>query len=223
MQFMLVPENGPSAFQQWESDFRDVAAYLASLRPPRYPFAIDRELAARGAVLFGETCSDCHGTYGDRPSYPNRIIPIEEVGTDGVRLAALTPQNRRAYHHSWFAEFGSHTTNMEPGGYIAPPLDGIWASAPYFHNGSVPTLWHVLESQARPQVWRRQPGAPYDQQRVGIPVETFERLPSSIRRPDVLRTYFNTAKSGKSAKGHTFPDTLTRDEKRAVLEYLKTL
>jgi len=38
---------------------------------------------------------------------------------------------------------------------MAPPLDGVWASAPYFHNGSVPTVAGVLESGARPQYWTR--------------------------------------------------------------------
>lgn len=41
-------------------------------------------------------------------------------------------------------------------GYLAPPLYGVWATAPYFHNGSVPTLAQVLKSGARPAIWQRQ-------------------------------------------------------------------
>ncbi len=41
-------------------------------------------------------------------------------------------------------------------GYVTPPLHGVWASAPYFHNGSVPTVWEVLKPADRPAVWRRQ-------------------------------------------------------------------
>ena len=41
-------------------------------------------------------------------------------------------------------------------GYVTPPLHGVWASAPYFHNGSVPTVWDVLKPADRPKVWRRQ-------------------------------------------------------------------
>lgn len=41
-------------------------------------------------------------------------------------------------------------------GYVTPPLHGVWASAPYFHNGSVPNVWSVLDPTARPKVWRRQ-------------------------------------------------------------------
>jgi hypothetical protein len=41
-------------------------------------------------------------------------------------------------------------------GYVTPPLHGVWASAPYFHNGSVPDVWGVLKPDDRPKVWRRQ-------------------------------------------------------------------
>ncbi|MGH8528863.1 MAG: hypothetical protein ACRETN_03330, partial [Nevskiales bacterium] len=41
-------------------------------------------------------------------------------------------------------------------GYVTPPLHGVWASAPYFHNGSVPDVWSVLKPEERPKVWRRQ-------------------------------------------------------------------
>ncbi len=41
-------------------------------------------------------------------------------------------------------------------GYVTPPLHGVWASAPYFHNGSVPNIWGILKPEERPKVWRRQ-------------------------------------------------------------------
>lgn len=40
-------------------------------------------------------------------------------------------------------------------GYVAPPLYGVWATAPYFHNGSVPNVRQVLRSYERPAVWSR--------------------------------------------------------------------
>jgi hypothetical protein len=45
-------------------------------------------------------------------------------------------------------------------GYDTPPLYGVWASAPYFHNGSVPTVWGVLRPSQRPAVWQRRLTAP---------------------------------------------------------------
>jgi hypothetical protein len=105
---------------------------------------------------------------------------------------------------------------------VAPPLDGVWATAPYFHNGSVPTLWHVLHPAERPTVWRRTPTG-YDDSRVGLEVEELTELPPGRLRSSDRRTFFDTRKPGKSAAGHDFPDVLTEAEKAAVLEYLKTL
>jgi mono/diheme cytochrome c family protein len=222
MQFMLIPENGPDKFHEWEADFGEVYRWLESLAPPAYPFGIDRALAARGQALFNNNCADCHGRYGREASYPNKIVPIAEVDTDPVRLQAITPQHRAGYNASWFGHFGADDVITDPGGYVAPPLDGIWASAPYLHNGSVPTLWHVLHPDARPKIWQRSEDG-YDSQRVGLEVTTFEQVPNTVATPHELRTYFDTSKFGKSAGGHTFPDVLDEDEKRAVLEYLKTL
>ncbi|HET8705510.1 MAG TPA: hypothetical protein VFM46_04325, partial [Pseudomonadales bacterium] len=39
-------------------------------------------------------------------------------------------------------------------GYSAPPLYGVWAAAPYFHNGSVPDIWGVLKPSDRPGIWQ---------------------------------------------------------------------
>lgn len=40
-------------------------------------------------------------------------------------------------------------------GYLAPPLYGVWATAPYLHNGSVPSIWTLLTPEERPVIWRR--------------------------------------------------------------------
>jgi len=222
MQFMLVKQNGPEKFRQWEAEFRDVYAFITSVQPPRYPFAIDRALAERGRTAFARVCAQCHGTYGPGGSYPERRVPIDEVGTDRVRLDALTPEHRAAYGQSWFAEFGKKENINEPQGYVAPPLDGIWASGPYFHNGSVPTLWDVLHPAQRPVVWHRTGGA-FDHERIGPAVERLTEIPSQVTEGWQRREYFDTRAFGKSAAGHDFAEALSDDERRAVLEYLKTL
>ncbi len=222
MQFMLIPENGPQKFAAWESDFREIYQWLEALEPPKYPFTFDAALAQRGEAVFAAHCAECHGHYGSQPDYPNKIVPLAELGTDPVRLGALSPAHREAYGQSWFGHFGKHPVIADPGGYVAPPLDGIWASAPYFHNGSVPTLWHVLHPDERPKVWRRSEDG-YDQQRVGLEVELFDKRPEDIKTGAERRRYFDTSMFGKSAAGHRFPDALSEAEKQAVLEYLKTL
>ena len=222
MQFMMVRSNGPEKFKEWENDFRDVFAYISSLKPPQYPYTIDRKLAARGETAFRRVCADCHGTYGREASYPERLVRIDEVKTDRVRLDSLSPAHRDSYGQSWFAEFGKKKYLDDPGGYVAPPLGGIWASAPYFHNGSVPTLWHVLHPQERPAVWQRTQDG-YDQAKAGLEAKVFPAIPKEITSDWEKRTYFNTTLFGKSAAGHEFPDRLSEEEKQAVLEYLKTL
>lgn len=222
MQFMLVKQNGPEEFRKWEADFRHVHAYLESLRAPRWPFAVDRRLAEKGRDLFSRHCAKCHGTYGPHGDYPERVIPIDRVGTDRVRWDSLSPEHRGRYAGSWFAHYGKKKTDLEPAGYLAPPLDGIWASAPYFHNGSVPTLWHILHPQQRPAVWKRTENG-YDRRRVGLEVTEATAVPKPVGHVTELRTWFDTRGRGKSAAGHTFPDAMNATEKQAVLEYLKTL
>lgn len=222
MQFALTPTNSAETFKQREDAFRDILAWIESLEPPRYPWPIDVKLAAVGKVAFERECAQCHGTYGPEGVYPEVRIPLSVVGTDSIRLVGMPVEHRQFYRDSWFGEYGKLEVVDNPDGYIAPPLDGIWASAPYFHNGAVPTLWHVLHPSARPAVWMRTEDG-YDQERAGLEVAEFVRRPQEVTAPDERRRYFDTRMSGKSAAGHNFPDELTEDEKRAVLEYLKTL
>lgn len=49
---------------------------------------------------------------------------------------------------------------IDPTGYVAPPLYGAWATAPYLHNGSVPDLWGILKPSDRPTLWKRPYTAP---------------------------------------------------------------
>ncbi len=225
MQFMLVPENGPDFFRDHERDFKHVYAYLMSLRAPKYQGSIDADLAEVGAKHFNETCARCHGTYGNQSSYPNRRVPIDEIGTDPVRLTALPVAGRQKYAVSWFAHHGEadqQDTVIDPDGYVAPPLDGVWASAPYFHNGSVPTLWHVLHPSNRPELWHRTSDG-IDAQNIGLEVESVPRIPLEQTDIAIRREYFDTRTFGKSNDGHLFPDELDETAKTAVLEYLKTL
>jgi hypothetical protein len=232
MQFLLVKENGPEKFHAWEDEFRDIERWIESIEPPPWPWAVDRPLADRGLVIFQQHCADCHGTYrtagaadgAEKETYPDRIVDIAEVGTDRVRLDSLTAKERGDLNTSWFGHEAAPMRDREsPSGYVAPPLDGIWASAPYLHNGSVPTLWHLLHPERRPAVWKRTPSG-YDQTRVGLEVEEMEKGTGQEKLSSAeRRRHFNTAKPGKSAKGHDFPDVLDEEEKTAVLEYLKTL
>jgi len=224
MQFLLVKENGPERFRQWEDEFRDIEAWLMALEPPKWPGRIDAAVAERGRGVFQRHCADCHGSYsGAGDTYPGRIVAIDEIGTDRVRFDSLTKENRRDLNESWFGrEIAGEPGLDSPAGYVAPPLDGVWATAPYLHNGSVPTLWHLLHPGSRPAVWKRSSEG-YDDRRVGLEVEELPAMPAGKLLPAERRRHFDTTKPGKSASGHDYPDLLSEDEKTAVLEYLKTL
>lgn len=221
MQFLLVKQNGPAQFAAWEDDYRDIERWLESLAPPKFEGPIDRARAARGGALFNDHCARCHGTYGEHARWPAKTVPIATVGTDPTRLNGLNVAQRKHYADSWFAHAGADRTATDPAGYVAPPLDGVWASAPYFHNGGVPTLAQVLDPDARAKIWRRVDDR-FDPNEVGLRHERVESIPSDASAQR-RREYYDSSAKGKSNAGHDFAAKLSDAERRALLEYLKTL
>jgi mono/diheme cytochrome c family protein len=224
MQFMMSPLNFPAAFHKAEAEFKDILAYLLSIEKPLYPLAIDRARAATGATVFQDHCARCHGSYGEKGTYPNRIVPLKEVGTDPRRYEGISRKFGEYYNTTWFA--GDYK-GLESAGYQAPPLDGVWATAPYLHNGSVPTLYQLLNSKARPRLFTRSYRTDrdaYDEGKVGWKVQVLDRPPDPRTLPPIeYRKVYDTTKPGRSNAGHTFGDKLTEQERLAVIEYLKTL
>lgn len=234
------------------------------------------------------------------------ISELDVIGTDTARADTLTPYLRDAYSTTFWAYPDGAEGWVDPAeklaaaevaddalpidmrpegacswergviGYQAPPLFGTWATAPYFHNGSVPNLEAVLDSSKRPAIWRRKlqtvgevtgfdqrmsvafdwnaigwkhevlacedmPGGaaenchPVDAEGPSLLqlVETFiwtnfnwaalgsasDATPSALEK----RFIFDTRALGNGAGGHTFSDVLTDKERRAIIEYLKTL
>ena len=231
MQFMMHPLTPLKAFEKAEPAFRDISQYLINLEPPKYPFAIDKTKAARGEVVFRDNCAKCHGAYGEKWTYPNKVIPLAEIGSDEKRHAGVEVAYGEAYSKSWFGQepagwFTEGRRLRSTPGYQAPPLDGVWATAPYLHNGSVPTLYHVLNSKARPRLYTRSfntDEADYDKDKVGWKVTELKEPPSENVPAIERRKGYDTAKPGRSNAGHTYGDDLTDEDRRAVVEYLKTL
>lgn len=232
MQFMMHPLTTREEFESAEPDFRDIQAYILSLEPPKYPFPIDREKARAGETVFAEHCAKCHGTYGEKWTYPNRIIPLAEIGTDRKRFDNIGEKFGDAYNASWFAKEPTGSFFFPVGrpvrptrGYQAPPLDGIWATAPYFHNGSVPTLAGVLNTRDRPKIYTRSfrtTDDDYDPIRVGWKVR--EVPPPDAKLPGIeRRRIYDTTQPGRGNAGHNYGDDLTDTQRSQVIEYLKTL
>ncbi len=131
LQFILIPQNSPETIKSWEKDYRDILAYIESCKPPKYPWTVNSKQAEQGRTAFTNHCSRCHGTYGKNAKYEQKIVPIEDIGTDPVRLEALSVESRRKIQKSWMSHYGKDKVILDPGGYVPPPLDGIWASAPF--------------------------------------------------------------------------------------------
>jgi mono/diheme cytochrome c family protein len=249
------------------------------------------------------SCASCHGAYS--PRYVNdssflenpqlegiaaNVAAIAVINTDTARMDGETEAVAEASTSNWFSyrdqpECAIQTAAKltHPKGYLAPPLYGVWASAPYFHNGSVPNVWEVLKSSDRKPVWRRISKAPpdgmpkmimgfdtdlrraYDHDKMGWkyeelacghgngtipfvdcdPLDPFaktipQEVMAAVDRDAALafnllnvpivtdaqieaRKIYNTHKYSQSNTGHEFTDVLTDDERRALVEYLKTL
>lgn len=100
-------------------------------------------------------------------------------------------------------------------GYVNVPLDGVWLRAPYLHNGSVPTLWNLLQRpESRPAQFRRGYDV-YDPKLVGFI--------SSGPQAEKVGTSYDTRLPGNGNQGHLYGTDLSDVDKRALIEYLKTL
>jgi hypothetical protein len=84
-------------------------------------------------------------------------------------------------------------------GYVTNGLEGLWARAPYLHNGAVPTLYHLLVPSERPAKFTRG-SISYDPVKVGYQWE-LEKLDAS-RRIDPTASVFDTAWDSSSNRGH---------------------
>jgi cytochrome c5 len=213
-----------------DSYFPDIAAFIASIQPPEFSGQIDAGLAASGKKVFEATCSGCHGTYGDGGSYPNLLIDVDVIGTDPIMVTGAT--QFADLYVKWFNDsFYGEIARLEPQkGYVAPPLDGIWATAPYLHNGSVPAISELLDSSKRPKYWSRKydasgtyDDADYDDATLGWNVTVVDHGHDAETDTTKKIHLYDTTLPGYSNAGHTFGDALSDADRTAVIEYLKTL
>lgn len=209
-----------------ESQFDDVVKHL---RAPRYPYSIDAGLVEEGRRLFGSAevgCSQCHGTYDGRGGVAWPGVHAD-VGTDPARRALVTADFVDAFDLSPLTAGGALRPSR---GYAATPLTGVWANFPYLHNGSVPTLHHLLGPlEERPTMFEVMAARTLDRRHVGQPLVADPRWVALgqqelRRRFGTDRNWFNAAREGSSNVGHdVWPRIRTDARRRALLEYLKTL
>ncbi|HEY6877346.1 MAG TPA: hypothetical protein VI299_04970 [Polyangiales bacterium] len=222
--------NSTEEAQEVINNFGHVEKYLEEKIPtPKFEDfgkgKIDKALAAKGEQVFLQSCAFCHGTYSENDedeTYPNALVDIAEVGTD-PKLATnhwIYPVESW-YSKSWYAKqnLGAHI--VKTNGFVAPALDGVFITAPYLHNGSVPTLEQLLDPSKRLDVWTTNNNADdYDWEALGWKDKP---LDLDIWTLDQNFGIYNTSEPGNSNKGHTYGAALSPEERRQVLEYLKTL
>ena len=196
--------------------------FVAALPPPVYPFPVDMAKAEQGRALYNQACKSCHAD--------QTLMALDAIGTDPNRARGLTAAARKlliAGLKAACSDPAEPDCNVDDNdiivdraaspGYVSLPLAGIWARAPYLHNGSVPTLRHLLVPTSRPAIFKRG-GLSYDQIRVGFDWENEGKT-------------FQTTWPGFSNKGHADPaiffgghDFATQTvELSQLLEFLKTL
>ncbi len=199
--------------------------YLSSLPPPAWPFSethpINPDLAGAGRQIFLRDCASCHEPRGERT---NKVIPLAEIGTDPERTkswakVAAEEANRKV------KELGIDRppmTELDPYGYISPPLDGIWLRAPFLHNGSVPTLRDLLQPPAERPVTFHRGYDVFDPVKVGFAEPAPRQIgpTGETHQPFFL---FDTRRRAEGNGGHLYGTALTPPEKDQLLEYLKTL
>jgi hypothetical protein len=180
-----------------------------------------------------------------------QVTPIEDIGTDRYRLDNYTeelastqallyagekvvpgagdgspPLDEAHLKSCGMADHGDAQENTyrfkrfhKTNGYANLPLDGVWLRAPYLHNGSVPTLWDLLSPAAtRPASYYRGSYV-YDWKKMGFDSET----PTAPDGTDYF--HYSTTEPGNSNSGHEGHDygtDLSDDDKKALIEYLKT-
>ena len=194
--------------------------WIWNLPPPEYPYPIDRALASRGATLYAESCLSCHGDHrfregvrsGDRIG---QVVRASDIGTDRYRLDSYT-EVFAANQYSLFPDSDYRFKRFrKTDGYANHPLDGIWARAPYLHNGSVPTLRDLLEPpDRRPTAFYRGYDV-YDPARVGFLTDVASENGRRFFR-------YDTSTPGNGNAGHVYGTTLADEDKRAIVEYMKT-
>ena len=219
---MLCAE-GLSDIKKTDAYAADIRAYIASLKPPEYPFDINSNLAQQGRQIYMTHCAGCHGDTELPDAYPNLVIPLDIIGTDPALAVQAAVEARRFAQWTQHSYFGQDTEIVPLQGYMPPPLDGVWATAPFLHNGSVPSIEAVLDSSKRPRYWRHAAEREYDREKLGWQFEVLPSGKDSSLPYDQNKLIYDTRVRGYSNSGHVFGDSLSTDQRVAVLEYLKTL
>jgi|APTNR8051073442_1049403.scaffolds.fasta_scaffold00017_158 cytochrome c2 len=209
-------------------DVKNVMKFISKFEPPSFPGEVDLGKAELGRFIFEKNCQSCHGKYEASSgknrlvSFPNQFVPLAAIHTDSVRAVAITAENLQMLSKMELKKYFEAKVNK---GYVAPILSGAWATAPYLHNGSVPTLWHLMHPEHRPEKFYVG-GHALDFEKVGVMGELKNgvyQYPEGYVSWAAVEIY-DTQQAGMSNAGHLDPfRRLSEKEKDSLLEFIKTL
>ena len=154
--------------------------------------------------------------------------PHTDVGTDRSRLDVVSGGFIDAFNQSPLSSGGRLEKSR---GYAATPLTGVWANFPYLHNGSVPTLYHLLgPASERPEIFQVMAARKLDRERSVSRCTSIRPLPQ-LGEAELIRRFgagsklvLHGAARQLRTSGHDFWSRIRTDEnRRALIEYLKTL
>ena len=212
-------------------DVRKVVRALHNgYRAPAFPGDVNDAKAERGRVVFDSRCSSCHGSYEgtlhdlDIKSYPNRFVAQGDIGTDPTRWQVISDKLLATLNKDPRFKNPSHPQRNP--GYLAPMLSGLWATAPYLHNGSVPTLYQFLHPEQRAKKFYVG-GHRLNYETMGIDGADNGKgiydYPAGYE-PWSQKVLYDTSAPGKHAEGHEGQLAgIAEEQKSDLLEFLKLL
>ncbi len=207
--------------------------------------SLDLEGAKRGEKLFLAHCAGCHGTYEKVWSRPGseKLAFVEQMKTSLVtyrphtKVVDVGTDPHRYQGMQSLAQLNALAISQQNGtvikpqsGYVPPPLVGIWARWPYFHNNSVPSLCAVLTpSSERPASYfageANDPDRDFDRECNGYPID--QATPETWKRQEF---YYDTSRTGMSNSGHDEDifikdgrEILSAQDKKDLILFLQTL
>lgn len=137
-------------------------------------------------------------------------VQLDELGLTAEQRLAAQGFRDSVFVPTTQAELQAITKQLTA--YKTQPLAGIWATAPYLHNGSVPNLYELLlppeQRSKKFYVGSRE----FDPKKVGY-----------VSGPSPGAYEFDASVLGNSNSGHTYGTTITEEERWDLIEYLKTL
>jgi hypothetical protein len=198
------------------------------ITPPSWPAVFpppDANKANSGKALFDAHCASCHPSVPSGQQFPDSGMKLINIQTDPLRatnFAMKVGDQEFADALKEILEKVTQKAGGQPGNsvwrttteYANRPLIATWATAPYLHNNSVPTLYDLL--------------LPANQRPVTFPVGHREYDPVKLgytAQGGSPQFTFDTREAGNSNSGHSGPvfgTDLTETQRMDLLEYLKT-